>query len=258
MSTSLSPHWLVKSSCARPVLRLFCFAYAGGNSSIYLDWQRSIHPGIEICPVQLPGRGARYHEAPYAAWSPLMADLSRLIARHSEVPFAFFGHSLGALIAFELARHCRMQRVAMPRHIIVSGCTAPHLRRPPRRLYELDDDGLIAAMAEHNGTPRQLLGNRELMELVLPVIRADFRLGDAYSFVPDFPLAVPLTVMAGRADPYTSPAEIAQWARHSVAAVETRWFDGDHFFINDDSADMVSALNEALIPILVGLDSHHS
>jgi len=241
--------WLMRepgqASVAR-TLRLFCFSYAGGSAGSYLPWQAVVDPSIEICAVQLPGRGARLAEQPYTSLPHLIEALAQVIARESKLPFAFFGHSLGGLVAFELARYCKRQYLPMPVHLIVSGCSAPQFRRASRQMHELDDDALIEVLRDYNGSPPEVLANRELMTLLLPTIRADFALAENYKYRPGPPLTIPISVLAGKRDDHDSPDQTNGWSRETTNTCRVHWFEGDHFFIQSEREAVLNCLNNEL------------
>jgi surfactin synthase thioesterase subunit len=245
-----STPWLICPPGAARRLRLYCFPYSGGNAVSFVPWQREIDPAIELCAVQLPGRGARFREAPCTSFAVLMDALVEVLAlqlAQNGGPYAFYGHSLGSLIAFELARHCRRRGLPLPQRLILSGCNAPPFPAGPKRLHELPDAELIEKLREYNGTPQELLDNRELMKLLLPAVRADFALGADYHYVAEPPLDVPLTVLAGRQDAHVEEARLLEWQRETSAAFRLHWFEGDHFFINDQRAAVLACLeNEVL------------
>ena len=227
-------------------LRLFCFAYAGGGAATFLPWQNGLDPAIEVCAIQLPGRGTRMAEAPPAVLGPLVQTLAEEIARHRDLPFAFFGHSLGALLAFEVARYGAMRRFPGPQHLFMSGCDAPQTRAPSRNLHLLGDEALIEALREYNGTPAEVLASRDLMAIVLPAIRADFALVEDYRYRPGLRLGMPITVLAGTRDAHCQGELMVQWKRETAAGCALEWFEGDHFFIDDQRDAVLSCINKAL------------
>lgn len=233
----------------RPRLRLFCFSYAGGSAASFMPWQEALGPDIEVCAVQLPGRGARFSEAPYTSMPDLVNAIAAVLKAHNTLPFAFFGHSLGALIAFELARHCQRQTQAMPEQLIVSGCNAPQMRNKTRDLHAMHDAALIKELQRYNGTPPELLQNRDLMELVLPTIRADFALAEKYHYSPSAPLNIPLTVLAGRDDEHTSSAQVEAWQREVTTKCHVDWFEGDHFFLQPKLHEVLDRIKSVLSPM---------
>ena len=215
-------------------LQLYCFAHAGASGAAFLSWQTAFDPSIEICAVQLPGRGARLAETPRVSISGLLDDLAALIARQGDLPFALLGHSLGGLLAFELARRCQWQGLPTPSLLFVSGCASPQRRRPPQALHHLDDAGFIDALRVYNGTPRELLRNAEMMELALPALRADFQIAADYRYCPGPPLTVPIQVLAGRQDDRMTSTEAEGWQSETTQRCQVHWFDGDHFFIDSN------------------------
>ncbi|SFV14432.1 thioesterase II family protein [Pseudoduganella namucuonensis] len=233
--------WLTRLCSGAPRMRLYCFPYAGGGAEIYAGWHAAL-PGVEICAVQLPGRGSRFGETPIDTLSELLAELAQLTSRDRSLPFAFFGHSLGALLAFELARYCRRHYLPLPQCLIVSGCDAPNQRKSGGALHTLPDDELIAALGRYNGTPPQVLANAELMALLLPAIRADFALGERYAYRLQPPLALPLSVYAGKDDTLLSPETVKGWSVETSETCRTQWFNGDHFFLHAQRDAVLEAL----------------
>ncbi len=226
--------WLLRAPQAGRRLRLYCFSYAGGSAHAYASWQAALGADIDVCALQLPGRGMRMMEQPYTSLPKLVDALGQLLARQDRTPFAFFGHSLGALLAFELTRYCARHGLAMPEQLIVSGTSAPQHREPSRGLHTLPDEALIAELELYNGTPPEVLQHRELMELLLPTIRGDFALAEQYVYRQAPLLTLPITVYAGRRDPRVSLEQASEWRKESSGACQLHWFEGDHFFINSE------------------------
>jgi medium-chain acyl-[acyl-carrier-protein] hydrolase len=229
-------------------LRLYCFSYAGGSATMYQPWRASLDSDIELYAVQLPARGMRLPEPAERDLPTLVRKLSEVIAVQDAGPFAFFGHSLGALLAFELTRQLQRSRLPLPAKLIVSGCSSPQLRDPVEALDEHDDDSMIERLTRYNGTPAEVLQHGELMRLMAPAIRADFALVAHYVYEGGSPLDVPITAFAGRADDQTSPEKIDGWGRETQAAFTQHWFDGDHFFIRPQLEKVIVQLNAELSP----------
>lgn len=238
--------WLVPT---RPnpsaTLRLFCFAYAGGGASAFAPWVRSLPPSVEILSVQLPGREGRFHEAPLTQLPEVMDGVSRAIGEHLDKPYLLFGHSLGALIAFELTRQYVAQSRAMPAALIVSGKRAPQMPSRRRPFSRLPDDEFIQEIANYKGTPASVLENRELMELILPRLRADARLFDDYQYRTSGPLPCPIVALGGTDDPHVNMDELNAW--HELThSFSSRVFEGDHFFIHSNQDAVLAALAEVI------------
>ncbi|MDC8758409.1 thioesterase II family protein [Janthinobacterium fluminis] len=241
--------WLLRQAGPQRRMRLFCFAYAGGNAASFMPWQAELDVDIEVCAVQLPGRGGRFGEAPYTSMSELVETLAGVVGAHADLPFAFFGHSLGALLAFELARYLQRHQRAMPQQLIVSGCNAPQMRNPSANLHLLGDAALIEELRKYNGTPAELLQHRELMELLLPSIRADFSLAETYVYQPGALLDLPMTALAGRRDPRTSAEQVEGWQKETSNICRVEWFQGDHFFLNPERAGVLEVLRAVLAEV---------
>ena len=242
--------WLLKSSSPRP-FRLYCFSYAGGSAASFADWPGQLGAQVEICAVQLPGRGTRFHETPCTELDQFIPTLAEVLAAQPAQPFAFFGHSLGALVAFELARYQAWHGLAQPTQLIVSGCAAPRYRSPPEDLHLLPDGGLLERLRELNGTPPEILGHRELMEVLLPTIRADMAIADLYRYRAGPLLDMPLSVFAGMQDDFDTPDQTRGWREETSSLCDVYWFDGDHFFIQSERARVFALLRDLLAPAAV-------
>lgn len=216
----------------RAKARLFCFPYAGGGPSIYRGWEHYLPAGVDVWPAQLPGRGSRYNESPYASWDALVTDAAEAIKDFLDLPFSFFGHSFGALLSFELAHRLRRQAGAVPRHLFVSGCRAPQLPRDGPHIHHLPDEQFIAEVGALNGTPREVLEDRELLQTVLGTLRADFRLAETYSCSAESPLSCPVTAFGGSEDAAGTREEIEAWRLQTTGAFNYWILPGDHFFIH--------------------------
>jgi surfactin synthase thioesterase subunit len=226
--------WLIRQPGGPHRLRVYCFSYGGGSAMAFRPWQAILGPEIDVCAVQLPGRGARMAETPYTDLALLIKDLAQVIAADSKLPFAFFGHSLGGIVAFELARYMQLHRLPMPLALFASGCNAPQHRNRSQGMHLLPDDALIDTLRDYNGTPPEVLANRELMELVLPMIRADFTLVEDYQYRPAPLLNIPITVLAGQRDDRSCAEQAEGWHKETSATCRIEWFEGDHFFINSE------------------------
>ena len=244
MSAVASP-W-VRSYARRPGAvrrRLLCCPYAGGAASAYQSWARHLPADVELLALQYPGREERRRETPFTNLISLVETASvELMPLLADKPYAIFGHSLGALVGFELARQAERDGLPAPQHLFVSGASAPQVpthRDPPRHLWP--HEPLLAELARIGGTPRELLDNRELMSLVLPMLRADFALVDTYRFEPGGKLGAPITAFGGLEDHDVSRAMLQAWRERSTGAFAMAMFAGDHFFIH------------AVAPLLAGI-----
>lgn len=243
------PHdspWLAGRQVEGRALRLYCFAYAGGGANTFAAWPGGLPADIEVVPVQMPGRGARFSEKPLADLPAIVHQLASVISTQAATPCAFFGHSLGALIAFETARELERRRVGAPALLMVSGCAAPQRRGEMRRLHLLDDQALVDALRDYQGTPPAILAHAELMQMLLPMLRADFELACDYAYRPAPPLAAPLVVLAGRGDERIEPDQVQAWQLDASRPIELHWFDGDHFFVDSQRDAVLACVERAL------------
>jgi medium-chain acyl-[acyl-carrier-protein] hydrolase len=234
-------------------LRLFCFPYAGGGATIYSPWGRMLAPDVEVVAVQPPGREGRLSERAIPDMEELVAALHRELLPHFDKPFAFYGHSNGGLMAFELARTLRRTAGPMPRHIFVGGRPAPQVRVDEEEIHSLPHDQFVAALRRYAGTPEEILQNAEIMELIMPLLRADFALGETYAYADEPPLDVPITAYHGVRDNEVTPEQIEAWREQTSAAFSFKTFPGDHFFINGDRAQVLQEMSRELRPLLGAL-----
>lgn len=214
-----------------PALRLFCFPYAGGSSSIYFGWIDHFPDDVEIVLIQPPGRGSRLVDSPHTCMAGLINELLENHSIFKEVPFVFFGHSLGSRVAYELAIQLESRGLPGPKHLIASGSRAPHLPAHQKLLYKLADEQLITELRNFNGTPNEILQNAELLQLLLPTIRADFKISETYQAQAKA-LACPISVFHGINDIDIDPTQVEAWEQLTLIGSTIWQFEGDHFFIN--------------------------
>jgi surfactin synthase thioesterase subunit len=218
-------------------LRLLCLPYAGGGAAIFRAWPSLLPPDVEVCAIQLPGRESRFREPPRTDRQDLLDDMQEGVLPALTGRYAIFGHSLGALLGFDLAHRLRAAG-RPPVHYFASGCRAPHMD-PAEVRRHLSDEEFLASVSGLNGIPPELVANEELMSLLLPVIRADFTLAETYRYEPRPPLDVPITAFAGVDDPEAGPARVAPWAEYTVARFQSHTLPGDHFFIQTAAAELL-------------------
>jgi medium-chain acyl-[acyl-carrier-protein] hydrolase len=249
MSTT---RWLLSRPNGRARLRMYCLSYAGGNGSMYLQWQDRLDPAVEVVAIQLPGRGSRLGEPPIESLPQLVEQIAAQLGSPDRLPFVFYGHSLGGLLAFELARYCRLRWMRTPRRLFISGCDAPRHRKTIRNVHDLEGDAFIDALAQYNGTPPELLAHRELMALLEPAIRADFRLAANYQYRPGPGLDMPIDVLSGRDDIDLDLEHLGAWQLETRAPTRVTWFEGDHFFIHpgQSEAQVLAFLNAELAALV--------
>ena len=201
--------------------------------------------GVEVCAVQFPGREARIAESPVDDLRQLVPLLREGLEPYLDRPFAFFGHSIGALVSFELARELRRTCGIAPYHLFVSGCPAPHLPHS-ERMWDLPDDEFFERLCRFNGTPPDVLNHPELMDLMLPTIRADLALRDRYDYRDEPPMSCPITAFGGMADTHVGCAMLQAWRQHTCERFQLWLFQGDHFFIRSSQGPVLEALSSVL------------
>ena len=240
--------WIESSSRApRAECRLFCLAYAGGSSSIYASWQNTLPDFIEVLPIQLPGRGSRMGEKPFTDLSQTAQAIhDALLPWFKEKPFAFFGHSMGATIGFEVARRLESEDGIRPFAMFASGRQAPHVpdRYPP--IYNLPHDQFIRELKRLNGTPREVFEHQELMDLVVPILRADFQAIDTYRYIPAAPLECPIVALCGENDQDVHREDIEAWRIHTSQDFRCRIFPGDHFYLHSQRPALLQELAQEI------------
>jgi medium-chain acyl-[acyl-carrier-protein] hydrolase len=230
-------------------LRLFCFPYAGGTSSIYRGWPALFPEIIDVCPVNLPGRAARLYEPAFKSIVLLADELGRALVPYCNIPFAFFGHSMGANVSFELARALRRTNNETPIHLFVSGHRAPHIPDEDPPTYNLPEDEFIEELRRLDGTPTEILEHPELMQLMLPLLRADFEAVQTYAFAAEAPLSCPITAFGGLSDFDVPRENVDAWREHTTRKFTIRMLPGDHFFINTESRMLIECISRELCPV---------
>jgi medium-chain acyl-[acyl-carrier-protein] hydrolase len=234
------------SASGEAVLRVYCFPWAGASAQHFWRWQRAMPVGVQVRPYELAGRGARLGEVPRRDLAATVRECAQALDRDPAGRCVFFGHSMGALIAFELTRALRAAGARGPAALIVSGAPAPHLPRDERRRSALPHDELLGALRDLAGTPDELLANAELMELLLPVIRADLHAVETHEYRPQPPLDVPIWAFGGLDDHDVPEESIEQWRHHTRAPFQARMLQGGHFFIQSREEAFLGLLVKAL------------
>jgi medium-chain acyl-[acyl-carrier-protein] hydrolase len=231
-------------------LRLFCFPFGGAGASFYRDWQPALPKSIEVCPVQPPGREERLSEKPFTNLAPLVAELGEILRPYLDRPFAFFGHSMGALISFELARYLRRLNQLMPAYLLISGRPAPQIPQTDPPTFDLPDPEFIEELRQIQGTPESVLQNLELMALFLPLLRADFELCQTYHYNHELPLDCPFFVFGGLADSDISQESLVSWRTQTTRPIQLQMFPGDHFFILNAQQSVLHIISQQLSQLI--------
>jgi surfactin synthase thioesterase subunit/acyl carrier protein len=244
--------WIVhRQPQADPRLRLFCFHFLGGGASAFGDWQESLGEEIEVCPVQLPGREERLQEPAIEDMDALVAALAQELRQLLDRPFAVYGHSMGALIAFALARRLRRENL-LPAQLFAGGYFAPHSPSPFLTREDLHAAGLSEAVRRMIDAPEAVLNNREFMEALLPMIQADSRLVGSYEHAEEEPLPCPITALGGLRDEEVSADDLRAWQQHTSGAFRLEMFPGKHLFLLSDREAVLTVVHRDLEAALAG------
>ena len=225
-------------------LRLFCFPYAGVGVSAYRSWASASSTDLEICPVQLPGRESRHDETPFRRMDELVEATVEGLRPYLDVPYAFFGHSLGALVAFEAARV--VGHDPLLRRLFVSARRAPHLRDPQAPIAHLPNGPFVATVQQrYGGIPSAVLECSDLMEILIPRLRADFEVLETYSYRPGLPLSCGISVFAGDADSIDEP-DLRQWDAHTRSLIQLRTLAAGHLYLESRRAELLQGITADL------------
>ncbi|MET9666786.1 alpha/beta fold hydrolase [Streptomyces sp. NPDC006475] len=229
-----------------PAIRLFCLPYAGGAASAYAQWSPFLGDEVEVCGIELPGRQSRWSDRPFTRMEPLVDALASAIESELDVPYALFGHSMGSLVAFELARELRRRGAAEPHVLFASAGPAPQLRRPESRVHDQPDAVVIDKLRSLGGLPEEIYAEPELLELLLPTIRADFEVLETYAYRSAPPLTCPIVSFAGTGDHEVPVARVAPWREQTTAGFTQHELRGDHFFLRSAQAQLLETVRAAL------------
>jgi len=248
--------WLVQlDSSASANLHLYCFPYAGGSSNIFRRWPLYVPPKVKVIPVELPGHGKRLTEEPITDLAHIVEEMGVSIGEELRAPFAFYGHSMGALLAFELTRYLGHHALPLPRHLFVSAHLAPHNSSDREVIYDLPENDFVRRIRDMNGTPAEVLENKELRDLFLPLLRADFRVCETYSYLDHPTLDIPITAFCGEDDADVTPSGMQEWRNHTLESFQLQIVPGGHFFIHSEEQKFHHILREKIYKLLLTLES---
>lgn len=230
----------------RPVrnagVRLVCFPHAGGSAPFFLPVAAELGSRVDVVAVQPPGRQDRRGEPPIDDLARLADRIYEILRQQPEMPTSLFGHSMGAIVAFELARRLEADGRG-PVHLFASGRRAPSSQRD-EKIHLLDDAGILAEVRKLNGTASSLLGDDELMRAALPALRADYRAIETYRCAPDVTVQCPVTVLTGDSDPKTTLEEARAWSQHTAGPFDLQVFSGGHFFLTEHTDEIIKILDQ--------------
>jgi len=227
-------------------LKLICFPYAGGSASTFLPWLKRLPDNVELIIIQAPGRGMRMGELPYSNMEALIGDLIKIIPNILNKPYILFGHSLGSRIAFELMHQLQTLTHDLPQHFIASGSRGPHYKCMKEPIYHLPHDEFIEELKSLNGTPHAVLENKELMELFLPLLKADFEIADRYCYTGKARFNCPISVFGGEDDVDICISKLNSWGDFFETDADVHLFPDNHFFIDSQSKIVQQKVNDII------------
>ncbi|MEN3357462.1 MAG: hypothetical protein V7637_1444 [Mycobacteriales bacterium] len=228
-------------------ISLVCLPHAGGSASFYFPLAAAMPPQIEVLAVQYPGRQDRRAEKPIGSIVELADRLAEALRPMTGRRLALFGHSMGAVVAYETARRLERGGATGPEMLFASGRRAPSRHRADT-VHLRDDDGIVAEIGRLNGTDPRLLADPEVREMILPAVRGDYRAIETYRHPPGATVRSPITVLVGDADPHTTLEEASAWAGHTTGGCSVRVFPGGHFFITPALPEVVDTVCRVLLP----------
>ncbi len=230
--------------------RLVCFAHAGGAASAYHKWGTLVSEELEVWAVELPGRGSRFGEPTEPRLEAAAQAIAQALTQEgiTQKPFAFFGHSLGGLLAYEVAR--ALQRSSPLKHLFVSACHAPQHKRQDAPIHALQDEEFLATMVQrYAGIPAELLREKELLELLLPALRADMAMIECYEHRACEPLSCPITALVGDRDLRVSAEVLKAWRQQSQGVFEVLSFPGGHFYLQNAVSELLASVEAKLLRV---------
>ncbi|MBO1255102.1 thioesterase [Alteromonas sp. 5E99-2] len=227
-------------------LKLICFPYAGGSISTYTSWAQYLPENVELCIVQLPGRGQRMFEKPHTNMQAVINELISVLPQYIKSPYIVFGHSLGSRIAFELMLTLHNLNLPLPEYFIASGSRSPDSSLNKKNIFHLPNDEFIHELEKLNGTPKAVLENKELMDLFMPLLRADFELVDTYCYLGTAKLNCQITILGGIDDTDISKEQLANWQQFFIPTVNIHMIPGNHFFIDNQKEHCLEKVNDII------------
>jgi medium-chain acyl-[acyl-carrier-protein] hydrolase len=237
--------WLSQRNSGK--MRLFCFSCAGGTVEIFRRWAHLLPPDIELCGIELPGRGSRWAEPLRTDIQSLMDSFMPELMLWLDKPMSLLGHSLGALVSFETARQLRREGFEEIIDLFIASFRGPNTHSCNQRVTILPDPQIIEWLRHLKGVPEKIMCNPSLMTTILPILRADLGIVETYEYTPGLPFNWPISVFAGISDPTIRRQDLGAWREHTSATFSLQMFPGGHFFLHSGEQKFLNVLSEMLI-----------
>jgi len=244
-SSFISPWFACFHPSSTSKIRLFCFPHGGGSPFFFRDWGTSFSQEFELFALNLPGRGNRIQDPLLRDMDDLATAIVDALQPYLDKPFAFFGHSVGALVCFEVARRLEAQGFPSPMRIFISAHEAPHRIAEKTPMYNLPDEELLKVVKELEVIPEGALEDQELADIVLPPLRADFQLAETYQFKGK-ELTAPISAFGGTEDPLVRQIELQEWERYTTGQCQLTMFEGDHFYLESHRSSLIEKISSQL------------
>lgn len=249
MSNSIDfQRWWIRTDPTGEVKRrLFLFPFAGGSAGVYHGWNAQLPPGTATAALQMPGRENRLHDPAARSMAEAVAQIVASIEPLLDEPAFFFGYSLGGLMAFETALELRRRNLPLPLQMFLAASAAPQCNHGRERpIHRLPDDELIEEIRRVGGTPEFVLRNPEIMNIITPMIRADFEVLETYQGAVGSPLSMPIVAYGGLQDTEVAPEQLAEWSAQTSSSFRMKFFEGDHFFLRTATAELLTDVSREM------------
>ncbi|MBN9381654.1 MAG: thioesterase [Chitinophagaceae bacterium] len=230
-------------------INLFCLPYAGGSRSAYYQYAKMSPGHLNIVPLELPGRGARFNEPPLTDVYAMVDDVFKQISNQLDRPYAIYGHSMGAILGYLLARRIDAERLNPPLHLFFTGCGGPSMLKKEKKLSEMERAALMKELREMGGMPDEILNNDHHLEIFLPILLADLKATETFEYVQSEKLNIPVSVITG-SEEGISAEKVEAWKKETVATVDIQKLPGNHFFIFEYGSAIIELIMNALFPVI--------
>lgn len=230
-------------------IKLFCLPYAGGSATIFKKWNQNLNKQIELIPLELAGRGARIQEPFYETVFDSVNDIyNKICDRINDSPYAFYGHSMGSVILYELCHLIMEKGSKEPIHVFVSGRNPPHINMDKEKLHRLPNENFKERILDLGGTPKTLFDNKELSKIFVPILKADYKMIEEYEYIERNRIfKCGITVFNGKADTDIVYGNLLEWKKYTMSSCRIFEFEGGHFFINNYSKEITDIINQTLL-----------